>query len=265
LPEVRVSLGGEPERDDTGLPPVDIEIPDDARELDRDVQAYHRELRARRRELRHRRLTGPLARDGIVLPLLAGCLVLALIAGTLLTVFTAAGLNNEVQPGGGAQSTRPSAPVKANSTPTAPVTVPQLQALSGVLPHATVIVDDQQVPLYRLIANGGAVLVLVPAGNCNCSNALGQLNAEAVAANVPIYLVSSRAGLARAKSLATSTGPPVKVAEDNKMVLAKRYQPSGLTALLVSTDGSVAEASQLKPGLKLTGALQHLASAGAAG
>ncbi|HTZ91251.1 MAG TPA: hypothetical protein VMB74_02540, partial [Streptosporangiaceae bacterium] len=30
--EVSVNSGGEPERDDTGLPPVDIEIPDDARE-----------------------------------------------------------------------------------------------------------------------------------------------------------------------------------------------------------------------------------------
>ena len=36
-----------------------------------------------------RRLHGSLAKDGIVLPLLACCLILALIAGTLLTVFTA--------------------------------------------------------------------------------------------------------------------------------------------------------------------------------
>ena len=84
-----MNLGGDPERDDFGLPPVDIEIPDDARELDRDVQAYHRELRAQRRRLRARRLHGPLTRDGMVLPLLAGCLVLALISGTLLTLFSA--------------------------------------------------------------------------------------------------------------------------------------------------------------------------------
>src|ERR1017187_10068494 len=86
----RVNLGGEPERDDFGLPPVDIEIPDDARELDRDVQAYHRELRAHRRRMRARRLHGPLTRDGMVLPLLGGCLVLALIPGTLLPLFPAA-------------------------------------------------------------------------------------------------------------------------------------------------------------------------------
>ncbi len=84
-----MNLGGDPGRDDFGLPPVDIEIPDDARELDRDVQAYRRELRAERRRLRARRLRGPLTRDGMVLPLLASCLVLALISGTLLTLFSA--------------------------------------------------------------------------------------------------------------------------------------------------------------------------------
>src|SRR6516165_11796412 len=85
---MRVNTGGDPGRDDYGLPPVDIEVPDDARELERDVHAYHRELRSRRRRLLARRLTGPLARDGMVLPLLAGCLALTLLAATLLTVFT---------------------------------------------------------------------------------------------------------------------------------------------------------------------------------
>jgi hypothetical protein len=87
--EVRVNVGGEPDRDDFGLPPVDIEIPDDARELDRDVQAYRRELRALRRQMRIGRLHAPLTRDGLVLPLLAGCLAMVLISGVLLTVFTA--------------------------------------------------------------------------------------------------------------------------------------------------------------------------------
>ena len=84
-----VNRGGDPERDDYGLPPVDIEIPDDARELDRDIQAYRRELRMQRRHRLVRRLGGPLTRDGMVLPLLASCLALTLLAGTLLTMFTA--------------------------------------------------------------------------------------------------------------------------------------------------------------------------------
>src|SRR5262252_4548808 len=86
--EMRVNIGGDPGRDDYGLPPVDIEVPDDARELDREVQAYHRELRSLRRRLLARKLYGPLTRDGMVLPLLAGCLALTLLAATLLTVFT---------------------------------------------------------------------------------------------------------------------------------------------------------------------------------
>ena len=94
-----MNSGGEPERDETGLPPVDIEIPDDARELDRDVQAYYREQRALRRHLRSVRLRNTLSRDGIVLPLLACCLILALITGTLLTVFTAASDVGPLQPG----------------------------------------------------------------------------------------------------------------------------------------------------------------------
>src|SRR6202020_3088436 len=87
--EMHVNIGGDPERDDYGLPPVDIEIPDDARELDRDTQAYRRELRMHRRHRLARRLGGPLTRDGMVLPLLASCLALTLLAGTLLTMFTA--------------------------------------------------------------------------------------------------------------------------------------------------------------------------------
>ena len=61
-----MDVGGDPGRDDYGLPPIDVVIPDDARELDRDVQAYQRELRALRRRQRARRLRGPLTRDGIL-------------------------------------------------------------------------------------------------------------------------------------------------------------------------------------------------------
>ena len=41
-----MSFASGPGRDDGGLPPVNIVIPDDARDLDRDVLAYRRELRA---------------------------------------------------------------------------------------------------------------------------------------------------------------------------------------------------------------------------
>jgi hypothetical protein len=69
-------------------PPLDIQVPDDARELDRDVLAYHRELRARRRRMRLRRLTSPFAGQGTILPLLASILAVCLVAGAMLSVAT---------------------------------------------------------------------------------------------------------------------------------------------------------------------------------
>jgi hypothetical protein len=69
-------------------PPLDIQIPDDARELDRDVLAYHRELRALRRRHRLRRLTSPFAGQGTVMPLLASILAVCLVAGAMLSVAT---------------------------------------------------------------------------------------------------------------------------------------------------------------------------------
>ena len=69
-------------------PPLGVQIPDDARELDRDVLAYHRELRARRRRHRLRRLTGPFAGQGTILPVLASILAVCLVAGAMLSVAT---------------------------------------------------------------------------------------------------------------------------------------------------------------------------------
>jgi hypothetical protein len=72
-------------------PPLDIQVPDDARELDRDVLAYHRELRAQRRRNRLRRLAGPFApfaAHGSVMPLLASILAVCLVAGAMLSVAT---------------------------------------------------------------------------------------------------------------------------------------------------------------------------------
>ena len=74
-----------PERDE---PPLDVQIPDDARELDRDVLAYHRELRARRRRRRVRRLASPFAGQATILPLLASILAVCLVAGAMLSVAT---------------------------------------------------------------------------------------------------------------------------------------------------------------------------------
>jgi hypothetical protein len=95
---VTVNPGGGAGWDDS---PLDIQVPDDARELDRDVIAYHRELRARRRRNRLRRLAGPLRGSGTIMPLLASILAVCLVAGAMLSVATfrpADGSGHEVTP-----------------------------------------------------------------------------------------------------------------------------------------------------------------------
>jgi hypothetical protein len=83
-PEVAVNPGG----GGWDEPPLDIQIPDDARELDRDVLAYHRELRAQRRRKWLRGLTGPVAGRGTLMPVLASILAVCLVAGAMLSVAT---------------------------------------------------------------------------------------------------------------------------------------------------------------------------------
>ena len=242
-----MNLGGDPERDDFGLPPVDIEIPDDARELDRDVQAYHRELRAQRRRLRARRLHGPLTRDGMVLPLLAGCLVLALISGTLLTLFSAGQADMPGLPGrtaaGPATTAKPTAGRAAGSTTatgqrpasqpaagragasaatgpsagTGPAaTAPGVGQVGGPLPDKTLLVAGRS---RRLRSLPPAVLALIPAG-CQCAAALRQLVHQAAAARVVLYFVGTGGAVGQLRRLATQAGKrQAQLAEDVHNVL----------------------------------------------
>jgi hypothetical protein len=222
---VRVNPGSEPDRDDFGLPPVDIEIPDDARELDRDVQAYQRELRALRRRERVSRLRGPLARDGMVLPLLAGCLILALVTSTLLIMFAAD------------QTGMPELATKS-ATPTA--SQPAAGKTDGPLPPAEMIIGGKQVPLHTITAAKAVMLTLVPQ-DCRCAPALEQLGAQAVQAHVALYLVGTATIMQEVFQLATQAGQSTaQVAEDSSDVLGKTYGGSGMTAVLVRPDGTVA-------------------------
>jgi len=115
-PEVTVDPGGGAGWDES---PLDIQIPDDARELDRDVLAYHRELRAQRRRGRLRALGGPLAGNGTIMPLLASILAVCLVAGAMLSVatFSPATAPNRTHP---AASTSPPVTPRASATASAP-------------------------------------------------------------------------------------------------------------------------------------------------
>jgi hypothetical protein len=251
-----VNPGGEPERDDSALPPVDIEIPDDARELDRDVQAYYRELRAQRRQQRGRRVRGSLAKDSIVLPLLACCLILALITGTLLTVFTATSDQNLTDSPGGRQTTaRPPAAsstaggatsgraTSAAASSTAPASASTAPAsshpgvLPGVLPPATITVYGEPTRVHDLRQ---AALVLIPP-NCHCTATVSWLINVVADAHARTYLVYTTSTMAEVDrvywSLSSSDRMRAVLAAESDDQLADSVTASlhaeGLTAILI--------------------------------
>ncbi|HEX4660146.1 MAG TPA: hypothetical protein VH307_22395 [Streptosporangiaceae bacterium] len=248
-----MNVGGDPERDDWGLPPVDIVIPDDARELDRDVQAYQRELRALRRRQRARRLRGPLTRDGMVLPLLAGCLILALITSTLLIMFAAD------QTGMPDPPPRPAAVHRPATVSTQPA-----GQVPGPLPAAILVIDGRAVAVHTITAARPTVLALIPLA-CRCVPALRKLRAQAAQAHVVLYLVGTVGDTKQVAGLATQAGQsPARVAEDGRNVLGRTYHQLGLTAILVRPGGSVASVSRGIPpsrGRNLGASLQLLGSA----
>jgi len=266
-----VNTGGDPGRDDYGLPPVDIEVPDDARELERDVHAYHRELRSRRRRLLARKLVGPLTRDGMVLPLLAGCLALTLLAATLLTVFTVGQGTISgplTRPGGGRSAVPgpvagpPGTGTVGSPAATEPATTgPAAGAPGRPLPDAMVLVDGQPEHLVDLTGPGefAVVLALIPPG-CRCVRDLQQL-ARQVQGGAQIFLVgirgadvshlTSRIALARTHAV-----------EDSGDMLPVLYRTSTtLTAVLVRKDDSVAGVVTDKHGFRISAAVRALASA----
>jgi len=210
-----VGLGNDP--DDYGLPPVDVEIPDDARELERDVQAYRREQRQRRRERRLRALTRPLLRFGPIPPLVAGVLVIVAVAATLMTVLA------------------PQAVEPVRSRPSAGQSLAPVGRPGGRLPEGTLRLENGTRPLSDVSA---AVLLTVPR-RCRCETAIAQLAWQARKVPVSVYVVAAGAAKKDVKDAVERAGQGVVAAEDDEGVLARTYHPSGLTAILVHTDGIV--------------------------
>jgi hypothetical protein len=253
-----VNAGGDPDRDEFGLPPIDIVVPDDARELHRDVQAYQRELKALRRQRRANRLRGPLTRDGMALPLLAGCLMLALLTSTLLIMFAAdqTGMPQLPPRSTVTQSTSP------KHTPTA---APAAGRIGGPLPATAVVIGGRSVPLRTVTAAMPSVLALVPQ-DCKCASTLRQLNAQAGQARVLVYLVGTTAGIQQLKGLAAEAGQAAtRVADDTGNVLGPLYGQKGVTAILVRADGTVASVIRELPQQQMGKALQEIATAAPAG
>lgn len=254
-----MDVGGDPGRDDYGLPPIDVVIPDDARELDRDVQAYQRELRAQRRRQRARRLRGPLTRDGMVLPLLAGCLILALITSTLLIMFAA---DQTGMPDLGSHA--PAGSPAKHPPPTAP-SQPAVGQIGGPLPAAVIVLGGRPAQVRAITAARPSVLALIPQA-CTCAPALRQLRVQAAQAHVALYLVGTGGDQKQVARLAAQAGQkPALVAQDVRNVLGNTYDQLGLTAILVRRGGAVfTVAYDISPtrGQNLAASLRQLATAG---
>jgi len=261
-----VNNGGDPGRDDYGLPPVDIKVPDDARELERDVQAYRRELRSLRRRMLARRLTGPLTRDGMVLPLLAGCLALTLLAATLLTVFTVGqGAIGQGQGPVGGPFTHPNVARSGAASPAAGSSGaslgPAIGRPGGPLPDTMVLVGGQPRHLTDLTGPGEypVVLALIPPA-CNCLRDLRQLTMQANWGGAQTYLVGVRGENVSQLSNQVGLGAAHAV-EDTGGLLPALYRDSTmLTAVLVDKDGSVAHLVPDKHGFQIKGYVHALVS-----
>jgi len=132
-------------------PPLDIQVPDDARELQRDVLAYHRELRALRRRKRLRRLAGPFApfaARGSVMPLLASILAVCLVAGAMLSVATFSPATSSRE-----QPTKPATATSSSRLPSSPAASATHRASRSASPSAS---PSRTRPAVRASATGSA-------------------------------------------------------------------------------------------------------------
>lgn len=220
---------GDPERDDYGLPHVDVVIPDDARELERDVIAYRREERQRRRRAILRRIFRPFTRYGPAVPLIAGALLVAVISGILITVL----------------GPRPDTRFIAPSTP--PSATPQAGQTGGPLPTGSIKIDNRDAKITDL---QGAIVMLAPEG-CQCDRAVQSLTRQAHQYDLKAFLVGShpwtQATAPELARMAGQSGAVAQIVKDEAGILNSTYRASGLTVLLVHIDGIVSEIQRNVP------------------
>jgi flagellar basal body-associated protein FliL len=257
-----VNQGGEPAHDDYGLPRVDVQVPDDASELDRDVQAYHRELRALRRHERSLRWRAPLRHSGMIVPLIAGCLVLAMVAGMVLTMFSANPYFGNVSPQQGQMTTKSAktgqsargsinSPSASSAAPSARRNASGGPSAAAHLPPGTIKVDGRRVDLKTLVT---AVMAIIPA-NCRCGGLIRRLVSQAVAAGVGVYLVGSKGSAAESRQLAAEVKRAHLVIDLDNVLTS--YASQNLSVVLVDSHRNVAS-HPLRPNFDLEPTLKGL-------
>jgi hypothetical protein len=234
-----VSFAGEPGRDDGNLPPLNVVIPDDARELERDVLAYRREMRAQRRRRRLAWLVRPFNRPGsggpaAIVPLIAACLALSLVGGALLSVVTMS------------PASEPTPGPQASAGPTV--------SLTTLRPVDVESINERVVPVRSLVTSA---IALVPP-NCGCGPALHRLAGQAKTAQVGLYFVGTTHALQQVITLAEKDG--AMALYDPGDVLGTAYKPVGLTVLFVFHDATAEIARDVSGDFDLDGTLVELRS-----
>ncbi len=180
------------------------------------------------------RLTSPLTRHGMVIPLVVACLAVTLLTGTLLTVL--AGRQVPLLVGRtplGAPRTQPGISQAPSSAPSLAPT-----PAGKELPVAQVVVNGRHVPLRSLAP---AVLAWVPL-NYASVGLLRQLAKQAAGAKVSIYFVTTGKAVAGLALLAAQAGGPgyrQKVVADTTDALGSAFSPTGVTAILAHHGGTV--------------------------
>lgn len=213
-----------------------LQIPDDARELDRDVEAWRREERWARRRERLRRLAflsvpvprrwrerhGRREKRGVAVPVIALIIVaVGLFSATATLVTTRA-----------APPTRSPVPLKL-AAPTA-----QPGATGGLLPDATLTSDTGATSARDL--RPGVVGIVTP--GCDCGAPVEALARRAETNALPLYLIGSPAQRAALDKLLAVSPPNVHELLDADGVFAAAYAPVGLTVVPVHADGVTASA-----------------------
>jgi len=223
-----------------GRLPLELDIPDDARELDADVRSYRREVRRSRLKVRLRRLvfTRRWNRYGLSGPLVTAILVLVALVGSLATLL---GPRGDPRP----------APAPLASSPAATP-----GGLGGLLPAVPLVIDGTPVGAHALRP---AVLVLV-SPECGCEAALDELFRQAQEYRLQVLLVGGPADVPGLRRVAGRIGNgTARVVEDRTRALALGYGARGLTAVLVRTDGVVTRVHRgLARGMRLEPDLSRL-------
>jgi hypothetical protein len=197
-----------------------VVVPDDLRDLQADIEAYHRERRQAARRRRLRRLTGGARVQRVLLPVGVAAAAVGL-AGVVFTILTLG------------QPRSAPAPVQA---PIARAPQAPIGEINGLLPDVTVRTTSGQQSIRDLRP---ALVALVPT-HCGCTDLLSALAAQADEVPVPLVVVAPAAQDAEVAALDGQLHRGhVEPVFDAGGVLARTYQASGVTAVLVGSDATV--------------------------